>query len=735
VAEAERHAARGEIVLSPEATGLIRTEALAPRRYALPRVSADLPSALASLAGFAPAAARVWLQGGRHEWIGVLRPMTVLFAGIDGIEYCRPDSLECVQRAHEDDPERALRCAHDLRAVAAAHGLRLSIGVATGRVFAGIVGGPTRQEYTVMGDTANLAARLMCQAGPGAALCDQATYHHVRCRLSLETLPPMRLKGKAALVPVYRRIDPGGEQAQPRPSLGECLIGRRDEWAALTNALEALRSGQGDALLLAGDAGIGKSHLVADLVDQARQLGIEPLVGAGEAIAQATPYHPWRAIFSHIFGLDELPDDPPARRGAVAAQLADEPALAGRAALLNAVLPLGFEERPQTDQMTGQVRAENTSELLLRLLERAGQNRAAPLMLVLEDAHWFDSASWALARRARRELGHALLVLTTRPPSDGAAWRGGQQLAEVRTIRLAPLRAGETIALICGRLGVEQLPKDVADVLIDKAEGNPFFSLELASALLEAGLIVVADGRCQVAPGVDLRAVALPDTVQGVITSRIDRLPPAQQLALKVASVIGRVFALHALRSIYPVASDRPHLATQLALLAENDLTTLDQVEPDVIYRFTHAIIHEVSYDLLLFTQRRLLHQAAAEWYERSFVHDLAPHYAALAYHWRRAGRPERAIGYLATWRASRRCATAPTVKRKRCSTRPATSTRRASWPMAGRWKIRQRSNSRGASACWPRRIMAWASRRKAVFTCCARSRCWTNRRRPGPAM
>ncbi|MGH2520920.1 MAG: ATP-binding protein, partial [Anaerolineales bacterium] len=263
------------------------------------------------------------------------------------------------------------------------------------------------------------------------------------------------------------------------------------------------------------------------------------------------------------------------------------------------------------------------------------------VLVILEDAHWLDSASWSLAYLVSRDVRPILLVLATRPltepiPED---YNFLLRLPHTRRIVLEALAPEEAMLLVCHRLGVKALPEAVAALIREKAQGNPFFSEELAYALRDAGLIEIQEGgaerTCRVAPGVgDLHALEFPDTVQGVVTSRIDRLPPAQQLTVKVASVIGRVFALRALHDVHPVEVDRPMLPAYLSTLEQWDIALLETPEPELAYIFKHVITQEVAYNLLLFVQRRQLHRAVAEWYEHSFASDLTRFYPLLAHHW-----------------------------------------------------------------------------------------------------
>jgi hypothetical protein len=257
--------------------------------------------------------------------------------------------------------------------------------------------------------------------------------------------------------------------------------------------------------------------------------------------------------------LEQAPEEPGARREHVLARLAGDPALAQHAPLLNAVLALDIPQNDLTAHMTGQVRADNTHALLVRLLQDLARTR--PLLIVLEDAHWLDSASWTLARLVAREVQPLWLVVVTRPVV-AAETRGMTAEAhwffeapDVTRVVLDALSPAEAVELACRRLGVSAMPAPAAALVRNKAQGNPFFSEELAYALRESGVLLVEPpeaagqpGRCRLAPGAgDLGALDFPDTVQGVIVSRIDRLTAPQQLTLKVASVIGRVFPYVAL--------------------------------------------------------------------------------------------------------------------------------------------------------------------------------------------
>lgn len=667
---------------------------MAPGR---PDPQRPLPRGLDSaLVPYLPRALLGPLLAGQEEWLAELRRVTVVFVNLPDLAHEvtleRADQvMQALQTAlyryegsidklsvddkgtilvaalglpplaHEDDPARAVRAALAMRAAVAELGERAAFGVATGRVFCGVVGDRWRREYTMLGAVVNLAARLM-QAAPDGILCDASTARAARGAFAFEALPAITVKGWAEQLPVFR---PGRERAvgvaaaPPRPKGSGPLVGRRAERERLDEELGlvarpagGLAARRASVVVVEGEAGVGKSRLVEELLDQARAAGVAVLTGAGDAVEHSTPYFAWRGVFGALAPLSAA-HGTEARRRAVLDLLGPDPESRELAPLLDVVLPLELAETPGSAGLTPQGRADRTRALLVRLLRAAV---GGPALLVLEDAHWLDSASWALALAVSRRIAPLLLVVVTRPQlewqhDDGGTGSAAERLLQApgtRRLRLGPLPSEDAEALVCQALGVDAAPAAVTSLIWRRAEGNPLFVEELAYSMRDAGLVEVVDRRCRLAPGVDdLGGLAFPDTVQGVITSRIDRLTPAQQLTLKVASTIGRVFAFRILRDVHPVQDSTAHLGDDLAVLEQANLTVLDVPEPDLAYLFKHVIIQEAAYNLMLVSQRRRLHRAVAEWYERTHEGDLAPLAPLLAHHWRRADVPARAIDHL----------------------------------------------------------------------------------------
>lgn len=681
-----------QIILSPEMWTLVRHKgvgtSVADDCWHLTALSMSiascpqprvLPEELAAgLKAYIPGAILDRLDAGQREWLAEYRLLTVLFINLPDFSTSVP--LEQVQRimqalqsslyrfegsinkisvddkgatlvaalgmppfAHEDDAARGVRTALEMQSKLKGLGWRCGIGITTGNVFCGIVGSARRREYTVIGDIVNLAARLM-QAARDRILCDPATYEATQRRLAFTPLPPLTLKGIEYPITVYQPLG----ALKRKLSQHKSLVGCQRERQHLVELAQILQSDdRGGTVILEGEAGIGKSQVVINFLEWCQTQNLPFVVGAGDAIEKFTPYFAWRPIYKHLLKLGQWADGA-ARRQHVLDLLADRDDLMALAPLLNLTLGLDFPDTPITQQMKGQVRADNTRNVLLYLLQMALAQ--VPQVIVLEDAHWLDSASWSLALAVHQQALPLLGVIATRPLAEPWPVEYTQllEIEQTKYLRLRGLSRAETHQFISQQLEVSHLSAKVTDFIYVKAEGHPLFSEELAYGLRDTGLIQIDQGRCQlVAPDQDLETLNLPTTLQGLITSRIDRLLPPQQLMLKVASVIGRNFRVDLLAEIYPLATDQEKLPEYLDSLQRLELIVLDMPPPQLKYIFRHIMTQEVAYHLLVFSQRRELHRAIATWYERTHAEDLSSVYALLAYHWQQAEEPDNASIFL----------------------------------------------------------------------------------------
>ncbi len=582
--------------------------------------------------------------------------------------------------AHDDDAARALAAALDLLALPCdmPYVTAVRIGLARGTMHAGAYGGTQRRTYGVLGDPANLAARLMEAAPDGTAWCDYAVYHAAERRWAFAALPPVRVKGKASAIRVYEPLNER-DQHVATPDVQRTMVGRHAEIAQLAAQLDDVAAGASRMFIVEGEAGIGKSRMVAELVQLLRARGMVGLLGAGKSVEQQTPYRAWRDIFSAYFGLDELAD-PEERQARVQTYMAEHlPHLADRLPILNDVLSLDLPETDVTRGFGPRLRSENLGSMLVELLRV--WISAQPLVVVLEDAHWLDSLSWELAVRLAQTAGAEhlplFLMVTTRPiESTHQALSSLTMLlrhAGATHLKLGQLSPGDTVALAAARLGIDAaaMPDELTKLVQKQSGGNPFFAEELVTTLQEQEIIQVkaADDsptphmRCSIIGNLAQASSHMPDTLQGLLLARIDRLPPEQQLMLKVASVIGPVFDYPPLQHVHRqhVALDDSALKSSLRVLAARDFTQLEAPEPQLAYRFKHVLTQEAAYQTLLYTQRRALHRSAAEWYETTYAmqpsETLAPWHTltgrqsevvyVLAHHYRHAEDAERERHYV----------------------------------------------------------------------------------------
>jgi class 3 adenylate cyclase/tetratricopeptide (TPR) repeat protein len=530
------------------------------------------------------------------------------------------------------------------------HPLRQRIGLNLGTAFAGNVGSTARKEYTVMGDAVNVAARVMGKAEWDEVWCSEATTQAIGGRMACEDRGSLALKGKALPLQLFQLA---GESDQPEAHFASDdgpLIGRDDDLAWLRRQLDAALGGAGRALRIAGEAGVGKSRLTAALVEEAAARGMRVIAAACFPNTAGIPYAAWSEWLKSLCGISSG-DSPALRERKLSAQLAQLGAGAEEwLPLLGDLARLDVPENRLTRGLDPQLRQTRRFELLEQLLLHAAED--GPVLVLFEDLHWADPISIDLWRRVASTLeGRPLLLLGVHRPTHAFDIEGdGAQVLELK--ELSNDQSSNLIAALAGDVA---LPEPLVRKLVERAAGNPLFLAELLHAVIDK--LQIADLKLQIeGPNqstiYNLQSTIpnilddLPDSLNGLLLSRIDRLDESSRSVLRVASVIGQRIPFGVLQAIQ--ASDQQALLRQLARLDEEEMTLLERTEPpERVHTFRHALIQEVAYQSMLYARRRELHGRIGDYLERRYAGDLDDYYGLLAHHYRLSDRRDKAIEYL----------------------------------------------------------------------------------------
>ena len=569
--------------------------------------------------------------------------------------------------AHEDHVRRALMAALGLREKlkeaaagtdAALSHVRVRMGVHMGMVVVGRIGDNLRMDYTAVGDTTNIAARLQGQAQPGQIFTSEAVYTSGRQHFEFAEIGRVALKGIKEPAAVYELTRAHREEQASRSKrlgIGSALVGRSAEVALLQQALARLGQGQGGTLILTGEPGAGKSRLVTEV----RRLG--PLVpstgllwleGRAVSFGRSLSYWPFIEILKSCFdiGEDDSEDESWRKLATGLDTLFGE---RGQEMLpyLATVLALRIpgEHAERVKYLDGQGLRRQVFMCMRQLFEQLAQRQ--PVVMLLEDWHWADQSSVELAEHLLPLVDHKPLLafFATRPDPEGPTARIRQlalthSRAQLGEITLAPLSDAQSATLVANLVGAAELPAALREQILRKTEGNPFFIEEVIRSLVTDGVLVrrARDDGWQLVKQVE--QVNLPDTVQGLILARIDRLDEEVKQALKLASVIGRSFFNRVLEVI---STTRDTLPASVAELEHAELIRERQHVPEIEYIFKHALVHEAAYGSMLAETRKLIHRRVAQAIETLFEGRLEEFTSLLAHHYTRAEDWDKAQEYL----------------------------------------------------------------------------------------
>ena len=550
-------------------------------------------------------------------------------------------------RAHEEDAERAVRAGLDIAAAVAKldtrakETLKVRIGIATGIVVVGdLVGQGSAQEQAVVGETPNLAARLQGLAELSSVVIAESTRRLLGGTFELTPLGPQTLKGLDAPVFAWMVLRESENLSRFEASRSQGLtpfVGREHEVALLLDRWRDSSEGEGQVALISGEAGIGKSRILAALRER---IGDEPYVRVRYHCSPHYVNDAFYPISSQIWHAAGFVSGEPA-----AARLDKLEAMIARSGLepidvapfLAALLSVPFEGRYPALEMAPSEQKERTIAALMALFE--GLTREAPVLALLEDAHWIDPTSLDVFARLVDRLPNlrALLVITFRP-EFAAPWVGR---AHVASLQLSRFGRRQALAMVAGVAGGKALPVEVLDEIVAKTDGVPLFVEELAKTVLESGLLREQNGAYVLDRA--LTPLAIPSTLHDSLMERLDRLAPVKETA-QVAAAIGREFSYRLLEAISPIQG--AELQDALAQLMAAELIHGRGAPPDATYVFKHALVQDTAYGSLLRSRRQRIHADIARALEEKFADQIAAAPATVARHCTEAGLADPAARY-----------------------------------------------------------------------------------------
>ena len=555
-----------------------------------------------------------------------------------------------VPKVHEDDPVRAIRAAREIHDLVEAmspqleekigRALSMHSGINTGLVVTGEVD-VERGTPGLMGDTINTASRLQGLAKVGEILVGYETYRQTEGYFNFEKGEPTTLKGKTEPVSVYRMLSPKykPETLHRLSGIRADLIGRNVEMAQLKEAVENLGKGKGKIFSISGDAGTGKSRLVAELRSGLNLEETQWLEGHAYAYAQNIPYFPLINLLNRVFQIEEgdLPEKVKEKIESGAVDLVGNEG--DVIPYIGSLYALTYRDLEDVNPELWKSRLRDAVNRILSALAKK-----APTVFCLEDLHWADPSFTDLLRHLLLEMRQPAVVLCVYRPTIGLftshQLQGMSKLYQ--EIRLQDLSPSETRNMVESLLKTEGIPSDLQRFVQDKAEGNPFYLEELINSLIESGTLIRDNGTWKVTESINESEIS--STIQGVISGRLDRLEKEAKRILQEASVIGRAFLYDILKRVTVLKDQCEGCLSGLERL---DIIKTRSVQPELEYVFKHSLTQEAVYNGLLKREREDIHERIALVMEEIF-HDRLPEFCeTLAFHFLRSRSTVKAAEYL----------------------------------------------------------------------------------------
>jgi len=527
--------------------------------------------------------------------------------------------------------------------------IRMRIGIHTGPVVVGSLGDDLRVEFKAVGDTVVLAARLEQIAEAGQTYVSREVSRNTEGYFHFEALEPTRVKGKAEPVQVYR-VTGAKETPERSVGIGSPLVGREKELNRLELQIHRLIDGTGGIVTITGEAGIGKSRLMAELRRTEMAKRILLLEGRSLSIGRSLSFYPIIDALKHLSRIREEDTDTEAQRKLEKAIRAIHPEEVNEVFPFIATL-MGMKLTGKHAQRMKGIEGEALEKLIFKNMRELiiKGSEISPTVIYIEDFHWVDTSSLELIEALFRlvEEYKILFILVFRP---GYADTGDRIIKSIgenypshwTRIDLEALNDTESQKLLSNLLQIKGLPHTLRDQILQRAGGNPFFLEEVVRSLIDEGAVVLERGEYQVTD--KIKQIVIPQSIHALIMTRIDRLDEATRNLVRVASVIGRNFFY---RILTEVASNIQEIDRRLGHLKEIQLIRERKRMEELEYLFKHALAQEAAYESILLQRRKELHNKVAQSIEKVFNERLHDFYGMLAYHYSMGEDLDKAEEYM----------------------------------------------------------------------------------------
>jgi predicted ATPase/class 3 adenylate cyclase len=559
--------------------------------------------------------------------------------------------------AHEDDEERAALTALQVRDEVAQLGMLIDqrMGISSGHVFAGDVGSPTRKDFTVMGDEVNLAARLASGAEWGQIFISERTHRKLADKFDFEVLPTMHVKGKRASVPVYALIRHRKREAGPRFRRGvphAPLLARDGELLALKRLVSLVVSGKGQVVEICGAPGVGKSRLVEEIVRLWAQQDRDVYIGQCQSFGESTAFLPWKGLLCTLLGVQ--PEQPKALRETRISEAVSRlsPGLQKVAGTLSDILGFPIEETTAAKSLDPERRLRRLMEVVTEVIRSEARER--PLLLALEDMHWGDAVSSELLNHVAAHIEDVAVLLCLTQRSTVRRPLAAEHLPHYTGLILEELPPQESVELARLAIDAETLPQELADLVVSKSRGNPFYIEQMMRSLADAGRVSRDEGTGRALVG-DMATIEVPDSVEVMLMSRLDRLDETSRTILQVASVVGASFQPVIVEYVLDQSAMAREIRRCLARAEKTGLVRLERSQPGPEYAFDHGLLQQTIYESVPFTNRRELHRRVGEYLEAQYADALEAYLELLSFHY--CNSTDKSRAFLYATKAAEKCA------------------------------------------------------------------------------